>query len=102
MAAPKRRSAIAVYWISPLGQRCSLVPLTDSHGILEVDIIDTQVVIHGRNCQHASWTKHRNEADENTFSELEISVPITQCQINWHLLERKESEEIERSIHFRD
>ena len=46
MAAPKRRSAMSIFWISPQGQRCSLLPIKDSHGLLEVDIIDAQVLIH--------------------------------------------------------
>ena len=102
MAAPKRRSAMSIYWISPQGQRCSLLPMRDSHGLLEVDIIDSQVLMHGRNCMQSMWTKNRAEAEKTGLAEVEISLPLSQCEIHWHILERKETEEVERSIYYKD
>ncbi len=102
MAAPKRQPAMTVFWQSPAGQACSLAPLAGSHGILEVDVVESQVIIHGRNCVQRTWTTDEEEAEEQAFSEIELSLPLTRCQINWNVLEKKEADEVERSIHFKD
>ena len=99
MAAPKRREASVVFWRSPQEQPCSIAPMDGDYGVVEADVFDGQVVIHGRNCLYT--VRDNGDTVETNLAELEITVPLVRCQIHWKFVERKETEEVERSIYFK-
>ena len=99
MAAPKRRAAEIMFWKSPLDQKCTLQPLDDK-GTIELDIVDGEVHVHSRNCLYTVETDA--ETIDFELSEFEFSIPMSQCQINWHSVEKGTVEEVERCIHFRE
>ena len=101
MAAPSRREARAVFWRSPQEQSCSLTPIERDDGVVEVDVIDGHVNIHGRHCLHTVMAVDDEDAVETVMAELEMTVPLTRCQITWRYLERKANENVERSIYFK-
>lgn len=97
MAAPVRRSAATLCWTTPSGQTCTLSPLSGGLGILEVEVRDDVVDVHSRNC-----VLHTND-EEDSYTELaefEFSVSLHRCQINWSLVEKTETGDIERSKYF--
>ena len=100
MAAPKRREALAVFWRSPQDQPCSLTPLGD-YGVIEVDIFDGQANIHGRECLHTVNAHDEEDVVETRFSEVEITVPLVRCEINWIYVVKKETDAVERSVYFK-
>ena len=97
MAAPKRRAAEYVIWKSPHNEPCSLQPI-DRDGAVELDILDTQVVLHGRRCLLSIGLGA--DATEIEYSEYECSVALDRVQITWHAVERTGTTEVERSVHF--
>lgn len=98
MAAPKRRSAMAFYWSSPLGESCALIPESSGGGLLEVEVLGDLVSIHSRNC----LLKISNgKVVKSHLAEYEFSTSLQRCQITWAISKRKEGEVVERSVHFR-
>lgn len=97
MAAPKRRPAEIMYWKSPLEEVCTLQPL-DRTGAIEVDVVEGEVLVHSRNVLLSVGTG--TDADDQEYAELEFSVALDRCQINWRVVEKATVAEIERSIHF--
>jgi len=77
-----------------------LKPLGE-HGVIEVDIVDGQVNIHGRECLHTVHAHDEEDVVETRLSELEISIPLVRCEINWIYVEKKETEDVERSVYFK-
>jgi hypothetical protein len=99
MSTPKRRPATHVFWQSPIGLLCTLEPL-DRTGVLEIDVLDGEVLVHSRNCLLSMGTGA--DAEETEYAEFEFSVALDRCQINWHTVEKTPDADIERSIHFQN
>lgn len=82
------RPASLVAWKSPEDQPMSLAPHADAGGTLNVEIDSGSVMIRGKNCRFVwcSVEKKRKEG-EKLLAEVEIMVPLAQCQINWTFVE---------------
>ena len=92
-----RRSAQAIYWNSPSGNACSLIPMSGGAGLLEVELHDDMVAVHSRNCM----LKDGDGDDAYTeLSEYEFVLALQRCQIDWSMKERTPDAEIERSAYF--
>ena len=96
MAAPVRRSASTLFWASPTGRACTLTPMSGGRGLLELEIIDDVVAVHSRNC-----LLNTDDEDFQEIAELEMTISLQRCQINWTMVERAEADEIERSQFFK-
>src|SRR5579863_8471108 len=88
MATLGSRSAGLVAWKSPEDQPMSLAPDLDADGTLDVEIDGGAVTIRGKNCRFV-WchVKKKKKAGEKLLAEVEITVPLAQCQINWKFVE---------------
>lgn len=97
MAAPIRRSADTIKWTAPSGQSCSLTPMSGGQGLLEIELHDSTVIVHSRNCLLIE-----GEGDEafREVAEFEATLSLQRCQINWKLTERTEDAMVERSAYF--
>jgi SH3-like domain-containing protein len=88
MAQPKRGPAALVAWKSPEDQPLSLSPAPEDGASLDVEIEDGAVTIRGRNCRFV-WcdVNKKQKQGEKVLAEVEITVPLAQCQINWRFVE---------------
>lgn len=73
----------------------------DGNGVLEVDVHDFAVTIHGRNCRYRTTYDDQQKTKVRELGEVEITIPLSACQIYWHIAERVASEESERSVYFK-
>ena len=101
MAAPARREALAAFWRSTQDLPCSLMPIERDNGVIEIDITDGQVNIHGRQCLYTVNAHDEEDVVETHMAEIEITVPLVRCQINWIYLVKKGTEDVERSVYFK-
>jgi hypothetical protein len=79
-----------------------LAPIEDSGGFLEIDVVEGAVSIHGRHCHYHAAARDELEAVERNLAELDITVALSQCQIDWKVVDREEAGDIERSAYFRE
>ena len=93
MGQPKRGPAALVAWKSPEDQPLSLSPDPERGGSLEVEIEDGAVTVRGKNCRFV-WcdVKKKQRQGEKIVAEVEITIPLAQCQINWKFTDAGPSE----------
>jgi hypothetical protein len=82
------RPASLVAWKSPDDQPMSLAPDAGAGGTLDVEIEGGAVTLRGKNCRFV-WChiEKRKKEGEKLLAEVEITVPLAQCQINWTFVE---------------
>ena len=95
MAAPTRHTASALYWTSPLGKGCTLLPMDGGRGLLEIEIQDNVVIVHSRKCLHII------NKEETPLAEYEFTIPLQRCQIEWSRVKQTKETEVERSAYFK-
>jgi len=82
------RPASLVSWKSLEDQPMSLAPDADAGGTLDVEIDNGSVTMRGKNCRFVGWNVERKRTEgEKLLAEVEITVPLAQCQINWTFVE---------------
>jgi SH3-like domain-containing protein len=88
MAQPKRGPVVLVAWKSPEDQPLSLSPTAEDGASLDVEIEDGAVTIRGRKCRFV-WcdVKKKQRQGEKVLAEVEVTIPLAQCQINWRFVE---------------
>ena len=91
MSEPKRGTAQVVAWKSPEDQAMSLTPMYEAGGKLEVEIFNGSVTIRGKHCRF-NWTnpKTGEKAGQKMLDDVDITVHLSACQINWKFVEFQE------------
>ncbi|HLJ10209.1 MAG TPA: hypothetical protein VKU82_03420 [Planctomycetaceae bacterium] len=84
MASLGYRAASLVAWKSPEDQPMSLAPDREAGGTLDVELDGGAVTVRGKLCRFV-WchVKKKKKAGEKLLAEVEITIPLAQCQINW-------------------
>lgn len=87
MIESKRRAATSISWKSPEDHAVTLTPLLDRGGLLEVEIDNGAVTIFGKSCRLTTADSKNDRQRHKTISDAEITIPLSQCEIHWTLVE---------------